>query len=387
VKCEHELVDSFLRMLQGYNGGWLAVRRGKTGAMTLDAGKGKFWDQAEVDAKLDVDLAKRVHVDIVVSIIVDGRRTEFVGEVLSYLSPGYVPEIKERVHRAALAAHAAGAVLEPPNMLVIAGYTSQATREELRNHDISYFDSAGSLYLRGDNFVVESLGKNFPPRFRRQDGGSLRLDSPKVSRIVRAVLADFSGGVRDMASAIGVDPSYVSRILRSLTTAGLIKRKYGGSIMNVSYFLEGEMRGELLDAWSSSPRPFWRKRDLYRLPEPDPDTLERKVKVLCRETGLRFALSLWSAANRYAEITTVPAVALYCDEPWQLPLHTLGAKPVREKENLWLLTPRDEGVFQFTQERNEIVTVHPVQLYYDLMHAPYRGESAAAMIRSQILGY
>ncbi len=355
--------------------------------MTLDAGKGKFWDQAEVDTKLDVDLAERVHADIVVSIRVDGRRTEFVGEVLPYLSPGYVPQVKERVRRLAATAHATGAVLEPPQLLVIVGYTSQATREELRNHDISYFDSAGSLYLRGDNFVVESLGKDFPPRFRRQDGGSLRLDSPKVSRIVRAVLAGFSGGVRNMASAIGVDPSYVSRILRSLTTAGFVKRKYGGSIMDVTYTLDGETRGELLDVWTSSPRPFWRKRELYRLPEPEPDTLERKLEALCRETGLRYALSLWGAANRYAEVTTVPAVAMYCDEPWRLPLNTLGAKSVGEKENFWLLTPRDVGVFQFAQERNGMATVHPVQLYYDLMHAPHRGKATAEMFREIVLGY
>ncbi len=363
------------------------MRRAKTGAMTLDAGKGKFWGQAEVDAKLEADLAKRVRADLVVSIRVDGRKTEFVGETLRYLSPGYVPELQERLRKLAVAAHASSVTFEAPQLLVLVGFMSHKTREVLRDHNISYFDSAGSLYLRGDNFVVERLGREFPPQFQRRGGGTLHMDSPKVSRVVRAVLVGFKGGVRDMASATHVDPSYVSRILRSLTTAGFIKRKHGGSIMDVTYSLDGEARGELLDVWVSSSRPFWRKRALYRVPEPEPDTLERKLGALCAKTGFRYALSLWGAANRYTEVTTVPTVAMYCDEPWQLPLETLGAIPVGEKENLWLLTPRDEGVFQFAQERNGMTTVHPVQLYYDLMHAPYRGESAAAMIRSQILGY
>ncbi len=213
------------------------------------------------------------------------------------------------------------------------------------------------------------------------------MDSPKVSRVVRALLTGYSGGVRELAAGIKVDPSYVSRILSSLAEIGYVRKQRGKSLMDINFALDREARGELLDAWTSSPRPFWRKKELYRLPQPTPDDVERQIIQLCKEAGENHALTLWSAANKYSKTTTVAITALYCETPSSLQLDRLSARAVGESENLWLLTPRDEGVFQFKKEVAGFVTVHPSQIHYDLLHAPYRGESAAAMFRSEYLGY
>ncbi len=379
---ERELVDMFVQTLRDFTGGWLTIRTARSRVPTLDAGRGRFSDSA--DLKLSFDAPS--HADVLVSVKLDGRQTVFVGEVYKYMSPGRVLEARRRLQESALEIHAPKDAygLEP---LVIVGYMTQATREALRKNDVSYFDSSGSFYLRGSNFVVQALGRDFPSEFKRRGGGTMRMDSPKASRVVRAVLAGFQGGVRDLAATIAVDPGYVSRVLSSLTGVGYLRRHPGSSLLEVSYSLEDDARGELLEAWSSAPRPFWRKKTLFRVPQPDPDALERDAMSLCKAAGIRSALTLWCAANKYTEVTTIPTVAVYCESPSGLSLDALGAKAVSERENLWLLTPRDEGVFQFGQEHNGLTVVHPVQLYYDLMHAPYRGESAADMIRSQVLGY
>lgn len=382
-----ELVDGFLGTLRSYEGSWLVVRNSPSREMTLDAGRGTFWEQADVSLTPGPKFSQRDSADFLLTTMVEGRTTMFVGKTVKYLSPGYVPELAERLRQLAAAAHASGKSLELPHLLVLVGYMSQRTREELHNRNLSFYDSSRSMYLRGENFLVAATGRDFPAQFQRAGGGTLRLDSPKVSRVVRACLAGHSGGVREMAAEIGVDPGYVSKLLQSLASTGFLRRKHEGSILNVKYSLEAEMRGELLNAWASSPRVLWRKRELYQVPFPEPSELEERLTEVCRSGGRRHAFTLWGAANKFKELTTNPMVALYCDDAWNLKLDELKAQPADRFANLWLLTPRDEGVFQFTQEVSGLEVVHPVQLYYDLVHAPHRGKAVAEMFREKFLGY
>jgi hypothetical protein len=53
--------------------------------------------------------------------------------------------------------------------------------------------------------------------------------------------------------------------------------------------------------------------------------------------------------------------------------------------NTWLVVPNDKGVFHGSSARDDIVCVHPVQIYLDLKGHPERAKEAAAMVRQESL--
>jgi hypothetical protein len=62
----------------------------------------------------------------------------------------------------------------------------------------------------------------------------------------------------------------------------------------------------------------------------------------------------------------------------------LGLRAVEQGENVWLVVPRDEGVFYRKVERGAWC-VHPVQVYLDLLAHPERASEAAAHLREELM--
>jgi len=65
----------------------------------------------------------------------------------------------------------------------------------------------------------------------------------------------------------------------------------------------------------------------------------------------------------------------------------LAALSFREESrgaNVWLVVPNDDGVFQGTQTKEELVCVHPVQVYLDLKGHPERSAEAADRLRQNL---
>jgi hypothetical protein len=54
-------------------------------------------------------------------------------------------------------------------------------------------------------------------------------------------------------------------------------------------------------------------------------------------------------------------------------------------ENVWLVVPNDEGVFDGAAEHHGIQCVHPVQVYLDLKDHPERSADAAQQLREKLL--
>ena len=54
-------------------------------------------------------------------------------------------------------------------------------------------------------------------------------------------------------------------------------------------------------------------------------------------------------------------------------------------ENVWLVVPNDEGVFEGAAEREGIRCVHPVQAYVDLKDHPERSAETAEQLRRKFL--
>jgi hypothetical protein len=63
----------------------------------------------------------------------------------------------------------------------------------------------------------------------------------------------------------------------------------------------------------------------------------------------------------------------------------IGFHDEQKGENVWLVVPNDEGVFDGAAERGGICCVHPVQLYMDLKDQPERSAEAAEQLRATVL--
>jgi hypothetical protein len=63
----------------------------------------------------------------------------------------------------------------------------------------------------------------------------------------------------------------------------------------------------------------------------------------------------------------------------------MGFHEEQKGENVWLVVPNDEGVFDGAAESGGIRCVHPVQVYMDLKDQPERSAEAAEQLRAKLL--
>ena len=63
----------------------------------------------------------------------------------------------------------------------------------------------------------------------------------------------------------------------------------------------------------------------------------------------------------------------------------MGFHEEQKGENVWLVVPNDEGVFDGAAESGGIRCVHPVQVYMDLKDQPDRSAEAAEQLRAKLL--
>jgi hypothetical protein len=66
-------------------------------------------------------------------------------------------------------------------------------------------------------------------------------------------------------------------------------------------------------------------------------------------------------------------------------LNKLGFREEARGPNVWIVIPKDEGVFQGVKQVENISCVHPVQVYLDLFGHPERAKEAAENIRHELL--
>jgi hypothetical protein len=137
----------------------------------------------------------------------------------------------------------------------------------------------------------------------------------------------------------------------------------------------------LLNAWERNDH--WRKRTTvqqFSVLENDPHTIARELQNLSGDLNVVF--TQWFAAWLRQPYTTVPIVSAYVRQiPTEYVFRGLIARPVANGGQLWLVVPKDEGVFLETQEQEGFKLACDIQIYLDLLEAGLRGEEAAEELR------
>jgi len=244
--------------------------------------------------------------------------------------------------------------------------------------DVCWMDLSGNARLRAPGLRVAIEGK--PNRFIRR-GRPRSVFAPKSARIARQLLIEPQRAFtqRELSQVTQLNEGFTSRIVRQLEEQRLIVRDNSGAVRVADF---QTLLDALREAYDFSKHTLLRGHIAAR----SSDEILRRSAAALREAKVQHAATGLAGAWLWQGFAGFRLVALYvADLPSSDVQRAMSFREVDHGENVWLVQPNDEGVFQGTGEREGIACVHPVQLYLDLKNHPERSAEAADALRTNIL--
>jgi hypothetical protein len=261
--------------------------------------------------------------------------------------------------------------------LVVVPYMNPKARKWAREQKVAWADLSGNaeIHARGLHVHVEGHKNRYAGA-----GRAATPFAPRFSRVSRALLADADRWWRqaELCEETGLPDGTISKAVHRLTRIDLLERNDAGAIRSRSPSL-------LLDAWAQ--RYSFNDHDLRRY-----HAVGRSGNAMLK--GLADKLSttttVWAAtglcaAYMYTQFADFRLTSIYVDRFPDDP-ESLGLRPVERGENVWLIGPRDEGVF-YKKIQQGAWCAHPVQVYLDLPSQAERSAEAASRLREEWMNW
>lgn len=264
---------------------------------------------------------------------------------------------------------------QPAQPLVIADALTERTKQELREHDISYLDLLGNVSLRLRHPTVVLFAdspRRTPHGTTKSPAGATtkpKLAGPRAGRLVR-LLADVAPPYHatELVGATGISKGYVSKLLDSMEDLLLIRRE-GRVVTEVDW--QGLLRARAEHLSVLRHNPF-----VGTIAPNGPGPLLESVRVLQQEgEGERVLLTGSYAAQRIAPLAVGGQVMLYVSHAPNAPYEIgerLGLLPVDHGADTLLLRAHDSAVFERTRLVGGIRQVAQSQLVLDCLSGPGR---------------
>ncbi len=272
-----------------------------------------------------------------------------------------------------------------PLSLLVAESISPGAKELLRDEQVGYYDSGGSMYLpaSGAYFYIDKP----PPKTLAKSVRS--LFSGRRGQVLHAVLVQHQDwfGVNQLAQRAMVSPATASQVLTELERFDwLVSRGQGPS-------KERHLRepAALLDAWVkqlASIRPPNLRR--YYVPATNADKLLERVGKVFDAHDAGYAISHEAAAQRYSPfLSSVSQVRarLLIGSNADAAIGELGARVVNEGANLAIIEAKSPGDLLFRERVGGIWLASPVQVYLDLLRGEGRSKEMAEHLRKERIGF
>jgi hypothetical protein len=167
--------------------------------------------------------------------------------------------------------------------------------------------------------------------------------------------------------------------VRELEEQRLISRAADGSVRVADY-------ETMLEAWREAYD--FSKHHIVRghIAERSSDEVLRKLGAQLRHDGIEHAATGLAGAWLLDQFAGFRLVTLYVAQlPSAEAQEAMGFREELRGENVWLVVPNDEGVFNGAGDREGVRCVHPVQAYLDLKNHPERSAEAAEELRRKLL--
>jgi hypothetical protein len=259
--------------------------------------------------------------------------------------------------------------------VVAAPYVSPRAAAICREAGVGYVDLAGNCHLSFNHVYIQRQGQPNPFAQKRD----LRsLYSPRAERVLRVLLTHPGRAwkLQALADEAGVSLGHAHNVKNLLMDREWLRREAGGFMSSAPADLLGEWAANYDDERN-------RQQAYYSLQEPH--QVEADLVQVCRQEGIRCALTGFSAAARLAPFVRYQRASAYVmSEPGRL-ADRLGLKPVLTGANLVLLTPYDEGVWYGVRQVDGACVVSPIQAYLDLQALSGRGQEAAHYLFEQVI--
>ena len=263
--------------------------------------------------------------------------------------------------------------------VLVVPFMGPKARTFMNKRGVSWLDLSGNADIQWPGTRIFVQGK--PNRFATP-GRPATAFSPKASRISRTMLVEPERLwlQAELVDATRLSAGYVSKVTGRLQEDELVERVNDGRIRPRDPTL-------LLDAWSQAYD--FKRHSISRchaVGRTGADVLKRIASVLDGSDHGTWAATGLAAAWQLDHYADFRLVTIFLSRPLLEP-GSLGLRPVERGENVWVVVPKDEGVFHGSVRMEGIRCVHPVQVYLDLSGHPERAKEAAAHLRSRHLGW
>ena len=264
---------------------------------------------------------------------------------------------------------------KPIDLVVVAPYLSERTREVLAARGVSYIDSTGNVRLQSDApaLYILTSGADKDPWPDDQPLKSLR--GRGAGRALRAVV-DFRPpyGVRELAGRADVSPATLARVINLLARDALLTRDARGRVNDVDW-------AGCLRRWSSDYEFAASNQTTTFLAPRRLDDLTAKLTTV----KWRYAITGSLAAQSYSPIAPARLGMLYVDDI-QTAVRQLDLREVDSGTNVLLAEPFDPVVYERTTKRAGLMVAAPTQVAADLLtgsgRMPSEGDEMLAWMKA-----
>ena len=263
--------------------------------------------------------------------------------------------------------------------LVAVPYMSRGGREICERSGVAWLDLSGNARIVAPGLRIQVSGE--PNRFIRP-GRKTSAFAPVASRVTRWFLvnAGRDASQREIAEAVNLSEGYVSRIVGRLLQDGLVTKDVSGRIQARDPDL-------LLDAWRDDYEFELHHIIRGHIAMRSGHEVLRHLAETLEAHDTRYAATGLAAAWLLTHQASFRLVTVYLDQP---PSDELLRKARFRMEprgaNVWLVLPKDSGVFDGVRALEGIQCVHPVQVFLDLKGQPERAGEAAIELRRLLPG-
>ena len=264
--------------------------------------------------------------------------------------------------------------------LIAVPYMGDAGRLYCQEHGLSWLDLSGNAHIRAPGLFVHVEGR--PNRFKSA-GRPQDIFAPKSSRVVRYLLLnpDQRFTQRELSQKTGVDEGHTSRIVRRLEQERLVDRDENGALRPLD-------ANELLEAWYDVYDFGQHHIDKGHIAARSGETLLYRMADVFTLNAVDYAATGFGAAWLYSHFAKFRLTTFYFRHPpTEAILESLNFRKDERGANIWLVVPKDEGVFHGSEVYDGIPCVHPIQVYLDLKGHPERASEAASKLRQDCLNW